>query len=293
MTERTKTARVHQFHLELVILLGLICVVLGLLGWWLRPPSTGFPDLPQGLSFNLVGGATGTGVDETLTRTSEGGAVLDLDVDPLTDPSPADNATPWTLQVTGLGSGRVCSAGQRLVHTVLNVGSDTGQIITVHIVAVQGRGQVSVNFCWSPGAAAPVALSGSYLSAQFPGFVGTGINSTYRQFYPNAGNGEDFIIQSQPQPTYEDADTWIWNGGTQPTEPLGVAAFNVSNNQHDAYRGFLSGIALGVAGAALIGLVTELLLPWSRRRDVHHAAHQSTSSPSAAPRTDTKDEVSH
>jgi hypothetical protein len=292
MTERTKEARVHQFHLELVILLGLICVVLGLLGWWLRPPSTGFPDVPQGLSFSLAGGATGTGVDETLTRTSQGGATLDLEVDPVVDPSPSDNATPWTLQVSGLGSGRVCSPGQRLVHTVMKVGSDTGQVTVVHIVAVQGRGQVIVSFCWSPGSAGPVALSGSYLSAQFPGFVGAGITSTYRQFYPNAGNGEDFIIQSQPQPTYEDANTWIWNGGTQPAEPLGVAAFNVSNNQHDTYRGFLSGIALGVAGAALIGLVTELLLPWSRRRDVHHAAHQPTPSAPTAQTPDTKDEVS-
>jgi hypothetical protein len=121
--------------------------------------------------------------------------------------------------------------------------------------------------CWSKGA--PVSLSGSYLSALLPSVEAPypGTLRVTRTLYPDDGETTDFAIESTTQPTDTTPLAWQWSSRFGSTNPIRMAAVNVSGTQHDTYRGFLAGIVFGIAGGALITLISELVAPFSRRRD--------------------------
>jgi hypothetical protein len=123
-----------------------------------------------------------------------------------------------------------------------------------------------VRLCWSSDG--PVNLNGSYLSAQFPD-VDAHSNSQDRYvevpvtllLSADGGNTADYVIQSPSTPTTFSADSWQWSDQTTASAPLRLTAVNTSASQHQTFKGFLSGIALGLAGGALIAI----LWSWSGR----------------------------
>ncbi len=113
-------------------------------------------------------------------------------------------------------------------------------------------------------------------SAQFPE-VDANKHNQYvavpmtRELYADGGNTADYVIQSPATPTTYSTDSWQWSAQTSAaTALLHVSAANASGTQQQAFRGFLSGIALGLAGGALIAILLELIGPLSRARDARH-----------------------
>jgi hypothetical protein len=120
-----------------------------------------------------------------------------------------------------------------------------------------------------------VQLNGSYLGARFPPVAGwapltigtpaADINaSVVRSLHPDAET-RDFAIQSQPRPTSAGPESWVWALESSPA-PIQLSAIDVSDTQHADYLTFLSGIAFGLAGAAVIALLGEFILPLHQRR---------------------------
>ena len=71
------------------------------------------------------------------------------------------------------------------------------------------------------------------------------------------GSTAAFNFQSDPHPTTSTATSWEWQGpAVQVIQP---SAVNTSDTQRENNRVFLSGIVLGLAGAALIALIQELI----------------------------------
>jgi hypothetical protein len=276
----------------MVVVLVVILLVLVVVGWALRPQSTGFPNVPENVS--LTAEATGvTAIAETLTRTPHNGATLVLSV----SDGAAAPTDPWILAVGNLGGGRICTpkgavpqpgGGAEFYEPLqpyhisrppkVSIGGPP-----VTFTDVNGRGNFYVELCWS--SQAPVNLNRSYLSAQFPpilvsplpngGVPADGIPSSLasvqltRMLVPRAGDVADYVIQSLTAATSADADSWTWDD-TVTANSIRLSAVNVSGTQHDNYLAFLSGITLGIAGGALIAILQEFVAPLSRRRDARH-----------------------
>jgi hypothetical protein len=279
----------------------IICVVFGYLGWSWRPQSSGFPAIPQGLSFEIQRGSDGL-ASEVLTRTDEGGATLELLIhaDSLPDDSGpgAWTEASWELTIFGLDPGHLCTPESYSDGAyVAFIKPQTATRVKVPAAAagvfpdqtvVRGSGFPArlpgdpsatgayLRLCWDFDA--PVQLNGSYLSARFPPIVvipgaavgggesGADLNvSVARTLRPDAETA-DFAIQSQPRPTGAGPDSWEWAAQTSP-ETIQLSAIDVSDTQHAEYLTFLSGIALGLAGAAVIALLGEFILPLHQRRE--------------------------
>jgi hypothetical protein len=274
-SRRQSPGYIRQMHVELVILLIVICAGAAITGWSLRPQSSGFPSVPENLSLTLTGQQVGT-VHETLVRTPANGTMLELQGNDI-DQSVAPTST-WSLSVGNLGPGRVCTPSVY----VTSDGSAEVRLARYHLahpplVSVGGppvvftdvvsSGFIYVVLCWSSGG--PVSLSGSYLSAQFPPVSHAGPNSSViRTLIADAGDTGNFALESQAPPAGSSSGAWQWSsplGVSAPT--LRFSAINVSGTQHDTFRAFLSGIFFGIAGGAIITFLQELVVPFSRRRD--------------------------
>ena len=164
----------------------------------------------------------------------------------------------------------------QLAHqTVKSLGeTSTGGPPVTH-TQVTSDGALDVVFCWASGAGGPVSLKGSYLSAQFPSiyFADYALNppdvSLTQYLVPSHGDTANYALQAATAPTRSSAGQWEWSTSKYSigSDPLRISAVDTNGTQHDSYRSFLSGIAFGVAGGALISLVTELVAPFTRRRD--------------------------
>ena len=92
-----------------------------------------------------------------------------------------------------------------------------------------------------------------------------------RELFADGGNTADYTIQSPATPTTYSTDSWQWSAqASAATALLRVSAVNASGTQQQAFRGFLSGIAFGRAGGALIAILLELIGPLSRAHDARH-----------------------
>ena len=119
-------------------------------------------------------------------------------------------------------------------------------------------------------------VDGAYVSAQLPSVQvfwrggGPATLPLAATLAPVAGDVGGFSLQATTGPMTA-ARRWEWqlesvtnppppNGG-QPSasfDPIAVSAVNVSETQRESARAFLSGVLLGVAGGALIGVIAEL-----------------------------------
>jgi hypothetical protein len=264
-----------EIHLELVAVLVVICVALALFGWTLRPQSGGFPTVPENISI-FINDARITSAYTSMARLGDNGAQLTLYS---SNALQAASSAPWSVQIDNIGSGHVCTPGSYITNgggsvTKLGVFRITHPKLPIleggtppKVTEVTGSGIVYLKLCWPSGG--PISLNGSYLSAQFPPEAKGDFRpmKMTRVLYPNAGDTANYVIQSPTQPNGIQADSWQWTGAIAPYTPLHLSAIDVSGNQHDSYRAFLSGIVFGIAGGALISLIAELVGPLSRRRE--------------------------
>jgi hypothetical protein len=269
---------IGRVHLEVIAILLPILVILVVIGWSTRPQSKGFPAVPTNMLVTVEAPDGISGVSEVLHRTADNGAVLNITV------GPPWSKDVWTVGIDNLDGAHLCTpsvlpdqvtpglselgpthvAPQRLV----SLGTSSG----VPRYEVKSRGPMSVWLCWSSNG--PVNLNGPYLSAQFPEVNAldppTVVPMTY-ELYADDGNTADYVVQSPTTPTSTSADSWQWSLDTSTSiSTLRVSAVNTSANQQETFRGFLSGIALGLAGGALIAILLELVGPISRARDARH-----------------------
>lgn len=278
--ERSAEPRVRyrdDVHVTLAVALILICVALGIVGWSLRPQSSGFPPVPSHLAIEVPrSGVTG---QEILTRTKSNGATLDVLADGTAPPSSVPAGDEWTVRIDNLGAGRLCTPAMYRSPPTQG-GAQQFKVVPQRVTRlrnqtmVQGRGAIYLRLCWSSDA--PVNLDGSYLNARFPplgtyNLLGIGTPtydadaSVTRQLNARAGDTANFTVQSLTAPTSSTASSWFWSTQNSP-QAIQLAAVDVGGTQHETYQAFLSGLALGIAGAALIALIQELGGPLHRRR---------------------------
>jgi len=125
---------------------------------------------------------------------------------------------------------------------------------------------VDVYICWSH--VAPVRLAGAYLSAQFAPvtLVYGHLQHVLSVLILKGADTSDFSIQSPVTPRSTNATSWSWFQAAS-TQSIHLSAINVTTSQYENHQAFLSGIALGIAGGALITILQELVAPFSRRKD--------------------------
>jgi hypothetical protein len=139
-----------------------------------------------------------------------------------------------------------------------------------------------VRLCWRSDG--PLKIDGAYLSAQLPNMTW---NSTTRvpaspqltEYLNPGGSGTStYSIQANPNPITTNS-SWSWFSSNRPAPDTGGRAFdlgsvifsavNVATTQKENQNVFLSGVLLGIAGGALISVVTELAKPlavWQKRQ---------------------------
>jgi hypothetical protein len=313
--ERLRDRYLRQVHVALVTALVIICVALGIVGWQLHPGSSGFVSIPQPLSI-LVSGSKFV-VTETMRQTGDGGAVVRISTlggpryTPLKDSEPISrvfgptgagpealstapvatlDGTPipnhsWAFLVLHPGAARPCADDQRYRAGAVKLPFQPPQPALVVAPPPPGPIETTGDYVAPPAlclrwsTAAPVGLSGPYLSARFPPLRGTtgiftqiaepgdvGAQSVTRVLSLSSGNTADFNIQTDPHPDGFAPTYWTWVTGNSP-QVVQLAAVNTSQVQRENNNAFYSGILFGVVGGALIALITELVMPLSRRRE--------------------------
>jgi hypothetical protein len=270
---RTRTY-IDQLKGVLVVVLAVIVTALTIVGIVFLPSSGGFPSVVNNMTLSVE--ETGfPAVNEVIDRVGNGSTLTIQGAD--TNPTDQHNQ-PYSVFIYNIGSAYLCTPDSVVVngggnsfpvphqHLQGSLPSTGGNGEVTSISEVTGHGYLFVRMCWK--SRGPVALSGSYLSAQFPGFGGYGSTSSYavtHQLNPVAGNTSNYLLQSIEQPTSVIPTGWQWSGYPR-VLPIAVSAVNTSATQHDSYLAFLGGIAFGVAGGAAITLIQELLAPFSGRR---------------------------
>jgi hypothetical protein len=121
---------IRQIHLELVLLLVVIsAAAAAVIGWSLRPQSSGFPTVPENLSLSVSGDQVHA-LSETLMRTSGNVAMLELlgsDIN-----QGPERTESWKLSVGNLGAGRVCTPSQ---YTVDNGGAEASTPLQHQVIS--------------------------------------------------------------------------------------------------------------------------------------------------------------
>ncbi len=285
----------QQVHIELVIVLVLVVAALSVLGALWLPQEKGFPSVPEDLSVDIR--ATGVmAVTETLARTADGGSTLTIEQEdvPYFEGPGNEARQRWVVSVGDLGEGHVCTPPYVVVpgSPPFNFAIPVARTAPLFyaktdpseppLTWVIGRGVLLVELCWYSGG--PVGLDGAYLSAWLPpeidfwpsGFArgvaalqvpSQEVTRISRTLEPNTGDTANFTVQSQVAPNASTASSWQWSTTLSATTGVRVSAVNVSTSQRGTYLSFLSGIAFGIAGGAVITILQELLGPLSRRRD--------------------------
>jgi hypothetical protein len=137
--------------------------------------------------------------------------------------------------------------------------------------------------CLHWDSASPVQAKGAYLSARFPPVHGIAVTSDGTALVTSDGAGDqasgkvtrvldladgttaDFAIQSVPLPKVSQGQSWRWVSRNLP-QAVDLAAVNSSDLQRENNNAFYAGILFGIAGGALVALITELVQPFGRRK---------------------------
>lgn len=272
---------VRSLHYIMVSILFIVLVVFVAVGWTLRPPTSGFPSVSNNLTLQVSAPGVRT-MTERLVLRADGGARLIVQ-------SVQNPKGPTTLWINHWAGERVCTPKQTVsvtygdemhVHpipafkvkflrqqTATGVPIPNGPAGPVTSIEVDSVGPgVDVYICFRR--AAPVRFVGAYLSAQFApiSLVNAHLQNVRSVLILKGANTADFSIQSPVSPLSTDATSWFW---AQPAtaQRIHLSAINVTTSQYENHQAFLSGIALGIAGGALITILQELVAPFSRRKD--------------------------
>jgi hypothetical protein len=189
----------------------------------------------------------------------------------------------WTFLVLDPGSARPCGDASHKagVISVLERTAARGFVVQPSPTpASTGNSRFPPSLClhWTSGG--PVNAAGPYLSARFPPLQGlwperaftqvpvsgdVGDASVARVLNLDGGNIANFSIQSDPHPVPFGSGTWTWRTTHSP-QVIELAAIDETETQRESNNAFYSGVLIGIAGGALIGLITELVVPLSRKR---------------------------
>jgi hypothetical protein len=212
------------------------------------------------------------------------------------------NPRHWLFIVMDPGSAQPCDSKTTLHETEfkrgrvrLNLPGSTGPGTPSLVVSASTRptplsGSEPPLLCLHWSSNGPVSVSGPNLAARFPQLqglsadgvafsAGSGIpgvsaenadvadGTTTRTLQLTGGHTADWNIQTDPHPTRSTSRSWTWETHDSP-QVIEMAAINSSDTQRETKNAFLSGILFGIAGAALITLIAELVAPLNRRRDI-------------------------
>ena len=295
----------REVNVLLVVVLAALTGVIGVIGWWYRPGTSAYPTVPRRLAFTVQ--ADTRSLVLTLTRTGADGAVLTLyDDDRFFAGASAHAVTPggWAVGIDGLGSGRIVRRPRGTSvpipveqtpfdHRPLPIPrvhggptrrlTDVGHQPALTYTPVADDAPLYLQIRWADHA--PVGLDGAFLSAQLPSVTvrwpGTAPASVplAATLAPVAGDVGRFSVQATTGPMTTPR-TWEWHLDSAPTgpppeggqpsasfDPIALSAVNVSETQQESARAFLSGVLLGVAGGAVIGVIAELARIRRRRPD--------------------------
>jgi hypothetical protein len=146
---------------------------------------------------------------------------------------------------------------------------DTPDPYGYHVIGIDGSGPFYVKFCWKTDA--PVQVDGAYLSARIPPLSQLYDGAPYsltRQLNLGQDDAADYSLQSLVLPTSVTPGGWQWTGKLAQYDTLAVSALNATQTQHDTYSAFLSGIVIGIAGAAFVAFIQELVAPFRTRQEL-------------------------
>jgi hypothetical protein len=231
--------------------------------------------LNDSIPYQFIGGPQAAGAEGTGL-----GPALKFDGSPL--PS-----SQWAYVILNPGTARPCAAhaGYRYGTVELPLGSPTKALVVPPLPtkdqSTVGDTVLPPGLCIHWDSASPFSLSGPYLSARFPPLRGVSSGIPYTQI-PQSGdravgevrrilylgegsNTANFAISTDPHPTVSAPTSWTWVSKNT-SQVIQVAATNASATQHENNQAFYSGVLFGVVGGALIGLITELVVPLRPRR---------------------------
>ena len=235
------------------------------------PEGLGFQPLQDSDSWEEFGGPTGAG--PVLMGT---GPVAAFNGQPLPDHN-------WTFIVMHPGGAQPCNTAQRYASgkVQLPLGSSPQAALIVpplQAAATIGNDRPRPALCLRWTHDAPIGVGGSYLAARFPPLRSAagpfsqipqngdvGAESVVRVLTITDGITSNFNVQSDPHPVPLGSSSWTWSTPSNP-QVIQVAAVNVNDAQHENNRTFYSGVLFGIVGGALIALITELVVPLSRRK---------------------------
>jgi hypothetical protein len=210
-------------------------------------------------------------------------------------PSYSGGGTTVTLDVTLIGTDFKYPGWQLLAYVptgVHLVGSpnnnpQTGQLVP-HLAAggasvyvkpgAQRDGTYSMSLYWNDLNSGPLRVRGANLVASFPDVAVENQDASpvpppnvtlSRQLQP----GSDYAYLGGPPPDHQDRFTWSWNpqtvnggSGTAPLPSLTLEARSATVDEQSHNDEFLSGILFGVAAAAFIAAIQELMNSARRRK---------------------------
>src|ERR1700722_417685 len=119
---------VSQLHLALVVVLVVLTAALAVLGWELRPSSSGFSLVPTDLGLYVTKAPAGLSITETMASAGTRGVVLTLSATGIPD---VPQEGPWTLVVDNLGDGHLCTPSV----ATSNEGGTVVRLAPQHLVA--------------------------------------------------------------------------------------------------------------------------------------------------------------
>jgi len=264
---------VRSLHYVMVSILVFVFVAFVAIGWALRPPASGFPSVPNTLYLQVLAPGVHT-LTEQLVQRADGSVqlIVQSDQNPqgptllgIYNPAGARVCTPKHLyRFTSSGILRMPAfkvTEERASQS--NPNAPVGPVAETIVNSV-GPG-VYVDICYPR--TPPVRFVGAYLSAQFPKvqLLSGRLQNLRSKLTVKGANTADFSIQSPLSPSSTDVASWTWSqaGGLA----IHFSAIDASTSQYENHQAFLSGIALGIAGGALITILQELVVPFSRRKD--------------------------
>jgi hypothetical protein len=261
-------------HWPLVIGLLVMVLLSGSAGWILNPrdglPAAGDENLQFSLNFSTV--PTQLHISETVAMTAAPYrlSTFSFAFSGYTKSYPA--FTRWTLYLPHF-SGELCHDPGMHISKSQGVPVLRGAIFN-------GPGGIidqAIEMCWADDP--PALVSGPYLAVTFPfATVDTVSGSPFNPasnapvstseslLFGDLGLGS-YTLESGPAPTAVASDDWQWDTKSTDAEmgPDVIYATNIFQLQQDNRNAFLAGIFLGLAGAAVIAVLQELLSAIRRR----------------------------
>jgi hypothetical protein len=120
------------------------------------------------------------------------------------------------------------------------------------------------------------STSGPYASVEIPAIVPPGWLASdknpakFSQYFGYGGIEVPWqlSVQTGPEPTFSEPNEWDWNSKSASVFGKSFTLTDDTAAGNATLHGFYSGIALGVAGGALIALMEQLLRPLGNRSDI-------------------------